>query len=123
MDPRFLDVLHDPRDVDRIAVADGVDIDLDGVAQVAVDQHRVVAGNLDGLGHVAAQADCVVDDLHAPATQHVRRTQQDRITDGLSHRLNVFRRAAEAVGRLLQADVVEQPLEAFTILSKIDGIR
>ena len=41
MDPRLLDVLHDPADHDLAGVvADGVDVDLGGVLEEPVDQHR-----------------------------------------------------------------------------------
>ena len=40
MDPGFLDMLEDAGDRDLLAVADRVDVDLDRVAQIAVDQHR-----------------------------------------------------------------------------------
>ena len=35
MDAGLLDMLHDPADEDVLAVGDGVDVDLDGVAQIA----------------------------------------------------------------------------------------
>src|SRR3546814_17746368 len=38
MDAGLLDMLHDAGDVDRLAVAEGVDVDLDGVAQIAVNR-------------------------------------------------------------------------------------
>ena len=38
MDARLLDMLEDPGNRDILAVADRVDVDLDRVAQVAVDQ-------------------------------------------------------------------------------------
>ena len=47
MDARFLDMLHHPGDDDVAAVADRVDVDLDRVAQILVDEHRAVAGDLD----------------------------------------------------------------------------
>ena len=59
-----------PPTIVRVAVADGVDVDLDGVLQELVDQDRVLGAGLDGLGHVARQARLVVDDLHRPAAQH-----------------------------------------------------
>ena len=43
MDAGFLDMLHDAADEDVLAVAEAVDVDLDGVGQVAVEQQRVLA--------------------------------------------------------------------------------
>ena len=40
MDPRLLDVLHDAADEHRFPVACTIDIDLDGVVEEPVEQHR-----------------------------------------------------------------------------------
>jgi hypothetical protein len=41
VDAGFLDVLHHATDVELVAVVDGVDVDLDGVIEEAVDQQRM----------------------------------------------------------------------------------
>ena len=78
----LLDVLHDPADDDLAGgVADGVDVDLGGVLEEAVDEHRAL-GRQAALAcrgepkpassaMAAAQAVVVVDDLHGPAAEHV----------------------------------------------------
>jgi hypothetical protein len=37
MDARFLDMFHDAADIDVVTVGKAVDIDLDGVGEVAVE--------------------------------------------------------------------------------------
>ena len=85
MDAGFLDMFHDTRNEDALAVAERVDIDLDRIGQVAVEQQRVLAEQgidlaglvvritlLDILGHqlrhgveqIGLQHALVVDDLH-----------------------------------------------------------
>ena len=86
MDAGFLDVFHHPGDVDGLGVGDAVHIDLDRVVQVAVDQHRIVAGDTHRLPHVAVQAGAVVDDLHRPPAQHVARPDHHRIADAVGDR-------------------------------------
>ena len=44
MDPGLLDVLHDARDVDLLAVGERVHVELDRVLEEAVEQQRVHAG-------------------------------------------------------------------------------
>ena len=46
VDAGLLDVLHDAAEVELLAVVEGVDVDLDGLVEELVDQHRVVAGRL-----------------------------------------------------------------------------
>ncbi len=43
MDARLLDVLHDAGDVDGLAVAQAIHVDLGGVGEVAVEQERILA--------------------------------------------------------------------------------
>ena len=40
VDTGLFDVLHDAADKDRLAVADGVHVDLNGVVEETVQQHR-----------------------------------------------------------------------------------
>ena len=42
MDAGLLDVLHDAGDEGVLAVGEAVDVDLDGVGQIAVDQQRAL---------------------------------------------------------------------------------
>ena len=91
MDPGFLDMLHDPGDIDLGAVGDGVDIDLDGILQIAVDQDWARAGDIDGAADISAETRRVVDDLHRPAAQHIGRPDHHRIADILGDRLGLLR--------------------------------
>ena len=63
------------------AVAEGIDIHLDGVAQIGVDQHRALARHHHGLGDVAGELRLVVHDLHGAAAEHVRRADHHREAD------------------------------------------
>src|SRR6185312_3647238 len=90
VDAGLLDVLHDAADVEVGAVVEGVDVDLDGVLEEPVHQHRVVLGDLGRVGDVAFQVGLVVDDLHAPAAQHVGGADQDRVADLVGDLLRVL---------------------------------
>jgi hypothetical protein len=67
----LLDVLHDAADVHLGAVAQCVDVDLDGILEEPVDEHRVLGGQFGGAGDVALQGVLVIDDLHAASAQHI----------------------------------------------------
>ena len=71
MDSGFLDVFHDPADIDICAVTQRVDIDLDGIVQEPVNQHRIVAGDDDRIAHIALQIGQVMHHFHGPATKHI----------------------------------------------------
>ena len=51
----LLDVLHDPGDLARLAVAERVDVDLDRVLEEAVEQQRVLLVGLDVALEVRAR--------------------------------------------------------------------
>ena len=72
MDARTLDVLHNTRDEDLLAVANGVDLQL-LAHDVTVDQHRRIDVDLDGGLEIMTQTLLVGDDLHGAAAQHVTR--------------------------------------------------
>ena len=81
MDARFLDMLEDARDHDIVAVANRVDIHLDGIAQIAVDQHRRIARDDHGGLDVIFQLRLRIDNLHRPPAKHVGWPHQHRIAD------------------------------------------
>ncbi len=81
MDPRLLDVLHDPGDDGGLAVADRVHVHLDRILEELVDQDRVARGGLERPVHEVPEALGVVDDLHGTAAQDVGGPHQDGIAD------------------------------------------
>lgn len=81
MDPGGLDVLENACDPYFGAVADGVDVAFDRVAQIAVDQDRLVVGDTDRGGDVVAEFRVAVHDPHGLAAQYVGWPDHDRISD------------------------------------------
>lgn len=122
MDARFLDVLHDAAEVELVAVVERVDVDLDGVVEEAVDQHRAGRGDLGGLGDVRLEAGLVVDDLHAAAAEHVGRAHQDRVADLVGDGLGTREGGGGAVLGGGQARVGEDPAEGAAVLGGVDGL-
>ncbi len=119
----LLDVLHDAGDVDVRAVAEGVDVDFGGVGEVAVEQDRGVAGDLDGGGDVAGELGVVADDLHGAAAEHVAGADHQRVADAGGDGLGLLGRAGDAVGGLAAGrGRCEQLLEALAVLGEVDGV-
>ena len=77
----LLDVLHDAADQHVLAVADRIDVHLDGDVEEPVEQHRAVVGHLHRVVHVGAQVVLVVDDFHGAAAEHVGRPHHQRKAD------------------------------------------
>ena len=122
MDPRLLDVLHDPGHDHLLAVGDGVHVHLDGVFEEAVDQHRLALGDHERLGHEALELGGVVADFHRPAAQHVARPDQHRIADLGHGRAGLRHRPRNPAGRLLQPQAVQDVLELLPVLGVLDRI-
>src|SRR5579872_138212 len=121
----FLDVLHDARDEHVLgAIADRIDVDLDGVMQKAVDQDRIVAGNAKEFAglDLRNQMRFIGTHHHAASTQYVRRTQDHGITDLARRSDRLFGGHRRGVARLLEPKFIEQPLKTFAVLRQIDGI-
>jgi hypothetical protein len=87
VDAGLLDVLHHAGQVEVGAVVERVDVDLDGVLEEAVDQHRRLRPDVGRAGDVVDQHVVAVDDLHAAAAEHVRGAHQHRVADPLGDRL------------------------------------
>src|ERR1700677_2858360 len=132
MDAGFLDVLHDPGDVDGFAVADAVDIDLDRVVQIAIDQHGPTPGHTFAghtlarhayrLAHVTMQAAAIVDDFHRPSAQYITGPNHDWKPNTVGDLLGIARGSGDTVFGLQQAQPLQQKLEAFAVLGYVDGI-
>ena len=143
MDARLLDMLHDAGDEHALAVAQRVDVDLDRVGEIAVEQQRVLAehgvdlaglvvgiARLDVGGHQARQhaeqviveRGLIVDDRHRAAAEHVGRAHHQRQAEIGGDQPRLFDGIGDAVLGLLEAELVEQPLEAVAVLGEVDRI-
>ena len=143
MDAGFLDVLHDADDEGVLAVAEAIDVDLDGVGQIAVEQQRIGAehgvdlaglvvrvARLDVAGHqlrqgaeqIVAELVVLADDLHGAAAEHIGRAHHQRQPEIGGHQPRLLDRIGDAVLRLLQPQLVEHALEAVAVFGEIDGV-
>ncbi len=131
MDARLLDVLHDRTDQHLAAgVPQGVDVDLGGVLQEPVDEHRALGrqpalapqGAEPGqLGHGPGQPVVVVHDLHRSPSEDVRRAHERWVADAGrdgQRRLKVGGRTP--VG-LRDAEPGAQRVPPLTVLGFVDG--
>ena len=123
MNAGFLDMFHDAADIDVLAVAQRVDINLDGVVQEAVDQHRVVAGNDNRVTHVALEIGFVMHHLHRAPAKNIGRADDDRQADTGGDVARLFGGMRDAVLRLAQLQIVDQLLEPLAVFGKVDGVR
>ena len=114
----LLDVLHDGRDVGVLAVAQGVDVDLDRALEEAVDERRPLhagEGADDVVGRVA--------DAHRAAAEHVRRANQDGVADPLGERDGFRRRSPRSPLGAADLELGEQAAEALAVLGEVDGVK
>ncbi len=119
----LFDVFHDAANDDFIAIGQGIDVALDGIVEETVEQHRRIMRHLDGFAHVAFKVLLLMDDFHGPATEHVGRTNHQRITDFLRQTQRIFFSPRRPVRRLLEAEVVQQLLEALAVFGDVDRLR
>ena len=72
--------------------------------------------------HVAAQGRLVVDDLHGPAAQDVAGPHQHRVADAPGDVEGLLQVQGGAVGRLLQAEPLDQHLKPLAVLGHVDAL-
>ena len=116
-----LDVLEEPRDEHAIAVADGVDVDLDAL-EVAVDADRPVRVDDRGRRQLAGQVLRRVAEVDGQAADDERRPDDDRVADPLGEGQRLLDAVGHAALRLRDAEPVEQGREADALLGLVDGL-
>ncbi len=122
VDPALLDVLEDRAHVALGAVAEGVNVQLDGILQERVEVDGVVRRDARGLGHVGAKVVVVVDDRHATTAQHVARAHEQRVANATRDLGGVLHGLCRRGGRIGNLQAVEQAREAIAILGQVDGL-
>ena len=120
MDASFLDMLQHTGDIDRIVIGDGIDIDFDRIAQIAIDQHRAVAGHNHCLADVGIELALRFDDFHRPAAEHIARAHQHRVANAGGDGDGFIAAARDTVFGLLEAQLLDQRGKAFAIFGEVD---
>jgi hypothetical protein len=122
----FLDVFHDPADVQTGAVVQSIHVDLDGVFEEAVDEERSVWPDdrlVGDTNKVVANRSRVVDDFHPTTSEDIGRTNEDGVSnffgDG-DRRIDVCR---GAVARSDQFVLLEDFGESATFFRDVNRVR
>ena len=116
-------MLHQAAD-DHLAlvIAEGIDVDLSGVLQVLINQHRLVWVDLNCLTHVAVQLIGTENHLHGAPTQHVAGPDHHWITDAIGNGPGLIFTASNAIGGLTDLQLAQNSLELLPILGKVDRL-
>ena len=143
MNAGLLDMLHDARDEDVLAIAQAVHVDLDGVRQIAVEEQRILAEHRvdlarlvvgvaglhlggdeagEGVEQIVLQGALVADDGHGPAAQHIGGTHHQGQAQFSRDDAGLLDRIGDAVLGLLQAEPLQQALEAVAVFGQINGV-
>ncbi len=116
-------MLHDTADQHvAVGIRDDIDVDLNGMIEKAVEQHRRRVGHAYRFADIARQIRVVVNDFHRAATEHITRPHDQRIADFAGERERLVGIVCDAIGRLSQAEFLDQFLESLAIFGKVDRI-
>src|SRR5208337_2487270 len=115
-------MLHHAADDGPRAVADGIDIDLDGIFQELIDQNRVLGAGLDSFGHVTVETVLIVDDFHGAATKDEAGANHHWIADTFGNPPRLFTTGGRSVGRLPQPETFDHQTEPLTVLGQVDAL-
>ena len=143
MHARLLDMLHDAANEHVLAIGDCVHIDFDGVAQIAVEQQRVLAqqrvdlryglpritvanvGRHEGSQRrldIVLETRRVVHDRHGAPAEHIGGADHQRKADLHGHFMRLLDAGGDAVARLAQAQLLDQQLETVAVFGEVDGV-
>ena len=123
VDTGLLDVFHDPAQEQVGPVVQGVDVDLDGVVQEAVDEDGVFRVDLGGPVQEPGEHLVVIHDLHPTATQHVTGSHEHRVSDLVGDRAGLVERERRAVFGGGQTGLAQHPAERAPVLGQVDALR
>ena len=121
VDAGFFDVFHDAGEVDVGAVAEGVDVDFDGVVEEAVDEDGVVGGDFGGSLDVVGEGGFVVDDFHAAAAEDVGGADEDGVADVVGDVFSFGEAGGGAEGGCGEVGGVEYFTEFAAVFGEVDG--
>ena len=130
MDTGKLDVLKNATDDDgallgigEVAhVSNAIDIDLSGVLQKLVHQHRPLGGGFHGEPHVVNQFCVRVDDLHGAATQDETRAHQHWVSEAMTGLQGFLGVDGQSVGGLRDLQLVQHGREELPVLGHLDAL-
>ena len=121
VDAGALYVLHDARDEDVLAVADGVDFYL-GATEVLIDEHRVILFLAQDNRHVFVDVFIAVCNDHVLTAEHVGRAHEHRIAEVVCGCEGFLRRHNGVTLRALDVAALEQFFKALSVLCGVDAV-
>ena len=122
MHASLFDVFHHAGNDHIFSIADAVDVNLNGIFEESVDQHRLSLCNGKGLGNVPFKLDIVVANLHRPATKHKAGTHQRGIPNSRNLPAGLLQCPRNATGRLLELQTIEELAKFFSIFGLFNRI-
>ena len=122
MDAGALDVLHNARNQDVLAVADGVDLQL-GAHQVFIDQNGVLDLLRQNDRHIFLDIRVIKGDDHVLAAQHVGRPHQHRIPDPVGDLQGFLGGHHRKALGALHVVLFQQLIEPLPVLRHIDAVK
>ena len=113
-------MLHNAAEVDLFPITQCININLDGAVQEAVNQYRVLIGQLGSAVDVVLQSGLIVDDFHATAAEDVGRTDQHRVTDTSGNLASFCEGSGGTELRRRQLGLSQHLAELTAVLSQVD---
>ena len=119
MNARPLDVFHDSRDQDVLAVRNSVDFDF-LTLDVLVDEHRMLRRKRYCLLQITRQFCIVIHDLHRTSANNVGRAYYQRITQSSYCFKSFFFVGNGKAFRHCDVERFQQFAELFTVFCQVD---
>ena len=108
-----------------VKIGHHIDVNLGGFGQEPVDQNGSILKirGFQTLPDVDPKRGFVVAQLHAAAAQHIRRTDQDWISDASGNLDRFIQRVRDAVFRLPQIQLAKDARKAVAIFGQVNRIQ
>src|SRR5436853_5968769 len=121
MHSSLFDVFHNAPDHNLLVVAEGIYVDFVCILEEFVDEDRTLTRNLNRGCHVVIEHRFVIDNNHRTAAKHVRRTNENGITDLTGDASRFFQGDCGPVLGLRDIQFSKQVAKSLAIFREVDG--
>ena len=122
MDTGKLNMLHNCRDIDMLAICKGIGLALKGILEESVYKERPVRCDANCLLHILFEGSLVINNFHTTSAKYKGRSDHNRVTDAFCNLPCLFEVNSHTALRHWNLEVVHHLPEQVPVLGNIDGV-
>src|SRR5262249_59356498 len=98
-----------------------IDIDLNGIFEKAINEHRAIGRYFNCVCHVPSEICLGINELHCAPAENEAWPNEHRISNFLCYQDGLFRARRRTVGSLSQSEFVQHGREQLSVFGGLDA--